>query len=155
MSGGGEGVTVHEGGCLCGALRFLVAGDPVAVSICHCENCRKNSGSAFSVNAIFAGRVLELAGTPAVYEDVGETGNVVRRLFCGRCGTPIESQSVYSVPGYTVIKAGAFDDPARFVPDSEVYCGQALPWVLQGGERARYDRVNTDSIAEPLPRAEG
>jgi hypothetical protein len=143
-----QGEPVNEGGCLCGAVRYRVSGDPISVAICHCVNCRLNSGSAFSVNAIFPAGTLSYQGTPAVYDDVGDTGNVVRRLFCGTCGTPIESRSVYSVPGYVVVKAGTFDDPARFVPESEVYCASALPWVRDGGERARHERTNFDAVGE-------
>jgi hypothetical protein len=139
---------VHEGGCLCGAVRYRVAGNPVAVSICHCVNCQRNSGSAFSVNAIFPKDALTISGTPAVYEDKGDTGEIVRRLFCGTCGTPIESQSVFSAPEHAVIKAGTFDDPSRFTPDSEVYCRSAMPWWSAGAPRVRYDQLNVDAINE-------
>jgi hypothetical protein len=143
---GGRAGPVHEGGCLCGALRYRVTGDPVAVAICHCVNCRLNTGSAYSVNVIFPSGTLTMEGAPSVYEDVGDTGNVVRRLFCGKCGTPIESQSVYSVPNYVVVKGGTFDDAARFVPEYEVYCASALPWVTENKERARFDKTNFDAI---------
>jgi hypothetical protein len=139
-------VPVHEGGCLCGALRYKVIGAPLGVAICHCTNCQLNSGSAFSVNATFPAGTMTLEGTPSVYDDVGDTGNVVRRIFCGTCGTPIESQSVYSVPNYVVIKAGTFDKPADFVPDCEVYCDSKLPWVRLGIEVSQHDKTNFDSI---------
>jgi hypothetical protein len=137
---------VHEGGCLCGSLRYKVVGKPLGVAICHCVNCQRNTGSAFSVNATFPAGTMTLEGNPSVYDDVGDTGNVVRRVFCGTCGTPIESQSVYSVPNYVVIKAGTFDDPAAFVPDCEVYCDSKLPWVALGHDISRHDKTNFDSI---------
>lgn len=140
-------VPVHEGGCLCGAVRYRVVGDPLAVSICHCVNCQRNSGSAFSVNAVFPRGALTMSGSPAVYEDKGDTGEIVRRIFCGRCGTPLESQSVFSAPSHAILKAGTFDDPSGFVPDSELYCISAMPWWTEGGERKRYDRLNIDAIA--------
>src|SRR5579871_2205066 len=109
---------VHEGGCLCGAVRFRITGTPVSVAICHCTNCQRNTGSAFSVNVIFHKPDYTIQGTPAIYDDAGDTGNIVRRVFCGKCGTPIESRSVFSASEYTVIKSGSFDDPSTFVPDS-------------------------------------
>ena len=138
---------VHEGGCLCGNVRYSVVGSPLSVAICHCTNCQRNTGSAFSVNVIFPKAALTLRGEPAIYEDIGDTGNIVRRVFCGKCGTPIESRSVFSAPEYAVIKSGSFDDPSAFVPDSEVYCVTAMPWWLEGGERPRYERYNTDAIS--------
>ena len=138
---------VHEGGCLCGAVRYRVVGTPLSVAICHCTNCQKNTGSAFSVNVIFPKAALTMEGTPAIYEDIGDTGNIVRRVFCGKCGTPLESRSVFSAPEYAVLKSGSFDDPTKFVPDSEVYCVTAMPWWLKGEKRPRYERFNTDAIS--------
>lgn len=137
---------VHEGGCLCGAVRYRVAGDPVAVTVCHCSHCQRNSGSAFSINCVFPREALRLTGPTAAYDDRGDTGAGVRRVFCGACGSPIESQSAYSYPRYAVIKGGTFDEPGRFVPQNEVYCDRALPWVLEGAERPRYATIIPDAI---------
>ena len=142
---------IHEGGCLCGAIRYKVVGEPLMVAICHCVNCQRNSGSAFSVNVVFPGGALTTTqGTPAVYDDKGDSGEVVRRTFCGTCGTPLESRSVYSYPVSAVLKAGTFDNPGAFVPDSELYCISALPWWTDGSTRKHYDRLNlgTDESAE-------
>jgi hypothetical protein len=143
----GSAQPVHLGGCLCGKVRYRAEGTPLSVAICHCTNCQRNTGSAFSVNVIFPKEALTMEGSPAIYEDVGDTGNVVRRVFCGTCGTPLESRSVFSAPGYAVLKSGSFDDPSVFVPDSEVYCVTAMPWWLEGGTRPRYERYNTDAIS--------
>jgi hypothetical protein len=139
-------VPVYEGGCLCGAVRYRVVGSPLSVSICHCVNCQRNSGSAFSVNCVFPKEALTMNGAPSVYEDRGDTGEIVRRVFCGICGTPLESQSVFSSPRYAVLKAGTFDDPSGFVPGSELYCISAMPWWINGGERSCYERLNIDPI---------
>lgn len=87
---------------------------------------------------------MTLEGPTTVYSDVGDTGEGVKRFFCPTCGTPIESQSSYSYPRYAVIKAGTFDDPGGFVPKTEVYCASAMPWVLSGERRVRYDTVIAD-----------
>ena len=149
MTGSNENssVPVHEGGCLCGAVRYRIAGSPVSVAICHCTNCQRNTGSAFSVNVIFHKPEYSIQGNPATYDDVGDTGNIVRRVFCGKCGTPIESRSVFSASEYTVLKSGSLDDPSAFVPDSEVYCVTAMPWWLNGIDVPRYERFNTASIS--------
>jgi hypothetical protein len=148
-------VPVHEGGCPCGAVRYRVLGSPLSVSICHCVNCQRNSGSAFSVNCIFPREALTMHGSPCVYEDRGDTGKIVRRVFCGKCGTPLESQSVFSSPSYAVLKAGTFDDPRGFVPDSEMYCISALPWWFSGGERKRYERLNIEAVSAATESSSG
>jgi len=133
--------TAHEGGCLCGGVRYRVQGDPVAVSICHCTNCQRNSGGAFSVNVIFPKEAVTMNGSPATYIDTGDTGADVVRVFCGVRGTPLESRSIMSSVAHTVIKAGSFDDPSGFVPDSEVYCDSSLPWVTLSSDRTCFSKL--------------
>lgn len=153
LSSAGAKGPVHTGGCLCGAVRYRVEGDPVAVSICHCVNCQRNSGSAFSVNVIFPKGAMTVEGEPAIFEDHGDTGAIVQRFFCGTCGTPLESRSVFSAPNHTVIKGGSFDDPGAFVPDSELYCRSALPWWTDGAPRKRYAELNTEAVAAAVAAA--
>lgn len=38
---------VRRGGCACGAVRYEVRGEPTVVGLCHCADCRRESGSAF------------------------------------------------------------------------------------------------------------
>lgn len=143
-----ESHQVHEGGCLCGAVRYRITGDPVHVTVCHCTHCQRNSGSAFSFNCAFPREAMTLEGPTSAYLDQGDTGEGVRRIFCSVCGSPIESQSSYSFPRFAVIKAGTLDDPKAFVPDNEVYCASALPWVLEGGNWPRYETIITDMQAD-------
>jgi hypothetical protein len=132
---------VYNGGCLCGAIRYRVVGKPVAVSICHCVNCQRNTGSAFSVNVIFPKGALTTTGTPAVFIDKGDTGAGVERVFCGHCGTPLESRSIMSSVAHVVLKAGSFDDPSVFIPDSEIYCQSAMPWWKPDESRACFQKL--------------
>jgi len=44
--------SVHAGGCLCGAVRYQVAGAPLRVGLCHCETCRRNTGASFGTFAV-------------------------------------------------------------------------------------------------------
>jgi len=42
-----------EGGCLCGAVRFVATGQPKWVSWSHCQSCRKHGGAPVSVFVAF------------------------------------------------------------------------------------------------------
>lgn len=119
-----------EGGCNCGAIRYRAQGAPVVVAQCHCSNCRKQSGSAFSVNLLFKKDVVSHDGDLTVYEDTETlSGNPVLRKFCGRCGSPIFSETTDG-RGMLVVKAGTLDDPAPFAPTVSIWTATALPWVI-------------------------
>lgn len=118
-----------EGGCNCGAVRYRAEGEPIVVAQCHCSNCRKQSGSAFSVNLLFKKDAVSHDGDLTVYEDKDTfSGNPVLRKFCGRCGSPIFSETTDG-RGMLVVKAGTLDDPAPFAPGVSIWTATALPWV--------------------------
>lgn len=132
----------HSGGCLCGAVRFELKGNPIAVSICHCVSCQKVSGSAFSINCIFPREALTYFSTPTTYVDIGDSGNPVYREFCGRCGSSLQSRAT-ATADFAVMKAGAFDVPSAFTPTVEIYCKTALPWLNDSNARARFATLPT------------
>lgn len=118
-----------EGGCNCGAVRYRLSADPITVAVCHCANCRRQSGSAFSVNVIVAEGAMTLTGDLATYEDSDtESGQPVLRQFCATCGSPIRSITAAS-PQIAIVKAGTADEPGRFEPAIHVWTSTALPWV--------------------------
>lgn len=135
---GGKDALCHKGGCLCGAVRFEVAGDPLSVSICHCESCKRVSGSAFSVNCIFPRDALTYLSHPATYVDRSDSGDPVHREFCSICGSSIRSRAT-ATADFAMMKAGAFDMPECFTPTVEIYCRSALPWLGGNGDRACFD----------------
>ena len=70
------------GGCLCGQVRYETKADPMMTGVCHCKNCQKQAGSAFSTLAAFQMADIEFSGDLALYEDSDtDTGNTVKRFF--------------------------------------------------------------------------
>lgn len=105
----------HEGGCLCGAVRYATRGAPLTVTICHCRFCQRATGSAFLVEPIFRRAAFEItAGTPARYELRSEgSGKTVTVHFCAVCGTKthLAFERFADVIG---VYGGTFDDPNWF-----------------------------------------
>jgi hypothetical protein len=58
---------VRRGGCRCGAVCYEVRGEPLAVGICHCTDCRKETGSVFLAYADWPPAAFSVAGTYATY----------------------------------------------------------------------------------------
>ena len=117
---------IHQGGCQCGAVRVEVAGTPNFVANCHCGECRKATGAAFSTWVGFANdKVRWLSGKPAQFS----SSPGVRRYYCPDCGTPLAYQGS-KWPGETHLLIGVFDEPKAFTPRGDAFVDEALPWVL-------------------------
>ena len=101
-------MTTRVGGCLCGKVRFALEGEPAMQSVCHCRNCQRQAGSAFSVIVGAAKSAVTITGELKTYEDHGESGGAVLRRFCPNCGAPVVSH-IPAAPDFVIIKAGAFD----------------------------------------------
>ena len=121
----------RQGGCLCGAVRYTAAWPPLATAVCHCKNCQKQAGSALSVVAVLPRDGLELAGELTVYEDRGSSGQPVYRQFCGRCGSPVVTDTPEAErQGILFIKAGTLDQAADLQPTLHYWTDSAQRWFV-------------------------
>jgi hypothetical protein len=120
----------HEGGCLCGAVRYRVHGEPARSSVCHCTYCQKRTGSAFGIGAYFRAEQVELTrGRLTAYEHRSdESGRWLRNEFCPVCGV-IVTWTAEALPGLRAIAGGTFDDPTWIRPDRHGWTRSAHPWV--------------------------
>ena len=121
---------VRKGGCLCGAVRYIVRGEPVHVRRCHCADCRKESGSAFAVYAQWPAEAFELSGEIASYDNRG---------FCPRCGSRLLDTSDAS--GTLIeIRLGSLDDaPFELTPEDEIWVKRRESWIPPVDGAAQHD----------------
>jgi len=119
-----------SGHCLCGSVKYSCDEPPLMTAVCHCENCQRQTGTAFSVIVgVPAGSIVfENDDTLAEYVDHGESGRAVRRQFCKNCGSPIVS-ILESALGLDIIKAGTLNDKSWLKPTTQFWCDTAQPWV--------------------------
>ena len=117
------------GRCLCGAVRYSLTSQPLAVAACHCTQCRRQSGAAYSVNLIVRASTMETVGELVSWQDTEtESGAPLSRDHCKTCGSPIRSVPSAS-PKLIAVKAGTLDDPAPFAPAMHIWTDSKLPWV--------------------------
>ena len=115
------------GRCLCGAIGFTVAEPPIRMAQCHCEDCRRLTGTGHIVQAFFKTDDLTVSGQPAVFENVADSGSERRRSFCPTCGSTLFSER-NTAPGIIGIAVGAFDNSDWFNPAMVLYAGQRPQW---------------------------
>ncbi|MEM7569127.1 MAG: GFA family protein [Pseudomonadota bacterium] len=116
------------GGCLCGQARYTVEAEPLMCGICHCKNCQRQAGSAFSILIGVPKAAVVLEGTLKTYVDTADSGKPVYRQFCPDCGSPLFSD-VPDAPEMRFIKAGTLDDVSNLEPQVHFWCDSAQPWV--------------------------
>ena len=118
----------REGGCLCGAVRYVLKAEPVTTAVCHCTHCQRQSGGVFSTNLVVPEAAYVQTGETKIYDDNGDSGLSVWRHFCPDCGSPLISR-IALMPGVVMVKAGTLDDLSGVTPDIEVYTDHAAGWV--------------------------
>jgi len=131
----------HEGGCVCGSVRYVTTGDPLRVTVCHCTWCQRRTGTAFSVEPVFHDKQVEFTGgTLTQYRHISdESGRWLDLEFCPKCGTTIGFTLEWR-PALRVIDAGTFDDPSWIDADRYqfryIFLRSAQKWssVPEGAE---------------------
>ena len=118
------------GQCLCGSVKYEFDNPPAMNGICHCKNCQRQAGSAFSTLAgVPKAEFRFTEGEPKLYEDTDTvSGNRVERWFCGNCGSPIYS-ALDSNEDMIFLKTGTLDDTSGFSPQFQVWCDSKQDWV--------------------------
>ncbi|MBW6423103.1 GFA family protein [Rhizobium sp. XQZ8] len=115
------------GGCACGAVRYQVSGEPIAMLDCQCRQCQRESGTGHASHLTFANAEVKLEGQPTCWEATGDGGTVKRRAFCPTCGSPVY-MSFPAAPDYFVIRAASLDEPERYQPNMVVWTDAAWAW---------------------------
>jgi hypothetical protein len=110
---------IHTGGCMCGAVRYEVTGEPREVGYCHCRMCQKSLGNLFGTFAIFARQGFRFTrGEPTFYA----SSRHKQRSFCSICGSPLTMWNAdRAIQNHVSIMLGTLDHPELFPP--EKYAG--------------------------------
>ena len=113
-------MATHEGGCLCGGIRYAVKAPPLRVTVCHCRFCQRGTGSAFMVEPIFGKADFAVAAIQLrIYRHRSEgSGKIVEVHFCDNCGTKL-FLSFERFPDVVGVYGGTFDDPNWFERSAE------------------------------------
>ena len=121
-----------SGSCLCGQVHYTADAEPMFTGVCHCKDCQKQSGAAFSIVVAIPQAALSIQGSPKTYAKTGDSGKGVVAKFCPNCGTTITSEPEL-MPGASILRAGTLDDTSWLQPAMEIYCDSKQNWVQLGG----------------------
>jgi hypothetical protein len=116
----------HVGSCLCGQVRFEVRGNFDSFFLCHCEYCRKDTGSAHAANLFASTAILSwLSGANNVTQfNLPATRHA--RSFCSTCGSALPHQAQGA--GMLVVPAGSLDSPVAIAPNAHIFTSSRATW---------------------------
>src|SRR5271163_3916959 len=130
---------VVTGGCLCKAVRYEIAAEPIAARTCWCRLCQYIGAGSATVNAAFQKSAITISGEVRDYRSVADSGSVMHRSFCPTCGTHLFSEAEPR-PHLIFVRAGTLDDPEIARPLATIWAAEAPSWAW---------------IDERLPQCEG
>lgn len=142
-----------HGSCLCGKVKYTITGQPGTKVLCHCNSCKKSTGSSFMANEFYQRKVtstvsftkfywyneqqVEIQDPTASLKTYADTspdaGVIIDRSFCGNCGSNLVVTN-RKHPEAMIVTSGTLDDEKilqEWQPKVEFYCKRRNQW-LQG-----------------------
>jgi hypothetical protein len=119
--------------CSCGQLRAVCEGEPLRVSICHCLECQRRTGSVFAVQARFARSAVTFSGRAANWSRTGDSGGSCTFSFCPVCASIVYWEPA-EMPDIVLVAIGAFADPHFPPPHVSVYEERQHAWSRAIGD---------------------
>jgi len=108
-----------EGGCYCGAVRYVAEGEPVFEAQCHCRECQYLTGGAPNMFVLMPTAGFKYTKGIPKHFTRGDLERPATREFCAECGTHMVTRPP-SRSG-AVVKVGTLDDPTQFTPKAAIY----------------------------------
>ncbi|KAI0390620.1 Mss4-like protein [Xylariaceae sp. FL0594] len=134
-----------EARCQCGAVRFKTPiPKPLALYICHCAECRRQSSSAFGTSAIFPRFELPRMGGLACYTRPTHTGQTLYCYFCQKCGTRL----IHTTPGKPVVSVkGGCLEGLDWSTAIHIWTKSAMVPIPEGAEAYSEEHFSPRSVA--------
>jgi hypothetical protein len=116
------------GGCLCGAVRYSSAAQPIITRVCWCRLCQYIGAGSGTVNTGFPSDTFVITGETRDYQSVADSGNIMHRRFCPNCGIHLFS-TAESRPHLIFVRAGTLDDTETAAPAMTIWISEAPTWA--------------------------
>lgn len=128
---------LHRGSCMCGTIRFEIEAPLGPFGFCHCNTCRKASGTAFTANvSVPRDKLRFLSGEETIRRYESSPGKF--RCFCPNCGSPIYKEAA-ELPGMVRIRLGILDTPVGDKPRAHAFWSERADWYDIQGDMPVFD----------------
>jgi len=115
------------GSCLCGAIRYVISGEPTWAHHCHCRRCRKIRGAAFASNLFVPLEAFRYTqGEDLLRSYKLPEAERFTHVFCGVCGSSLPFLN--TARGLAVVPMGSLDADPGLTPKAHIFVGSKAPW---------------------------
>ena len=117
-----------KGSCGCENVKYTIKDKPLFTQACHCNDCKKSTGSAFVVHSMILENCFEVkeGELEATTLPTG-SGAGYKPFFCKKCGTYIYCKYDMA-PGRVIIRTSTFDKPENFPPQAHIFIRSKASW---------------------------
>jgi hypothetical protein len=115
--------------CSCGQLQIDCPPEPAMVSLCHCLDCQRRTGSPFGISAFFDATATGISGSSKTFQRDSDSGFPITFHFCGTCGSTVFWYPSRK-PEAVAVAVGCFADPSFPAPTRSVYDKRRHGWVV-------------------------
>lgn len=118
-----------NGQCHCGFVTYEAEVEPDSVSICHCTDCQRLTGSPYRVTAVARRKDVRLTGNaPKLYTKTADNGRRRLQYFCPECGSPLFTTGTGEDASVWGIRWGSINQRAGLRPTRQIWCASAMDW---------------------------
>jgi hypothetical protein len=129
----------HSGSCLCGAVSFEVEGDFEHFYLCHCEYCRKDTGSAHAANLFSSSATLKWLTGEEQVRQFDLPGTRHSKAFCSTCGSALPKIQMNGK--LLAVPAGSLNSELRIRPDAHLFVSSRASWDAALEKVISFDRL--------------
>jgi len=115
------------GQCLCGNVKYTISSAPLYMGQCHCDDCRRSSGTGHASNAFFEVNNVYIEGKTSSFDSIADTNSTITRYFCPICGSRLFGKSS-AFTNMIAVSVGTLDDSSWFKPSAIVYNKRKPEW---------------------------
>ena len=115
-----------SGKCLCGRVKYQSYSDPKAIFNCHCNDCRRATGSVFGTNLFVPENTVEIKGNVSSFTHKADSGSTMTKLFCPKCGSLLFGKNS-AKPNVMSIRAGTVEQVDIIKPIINVFMSKKIP----------------------------
>ncbi len=119
---------IIEGGCVCGAVKYIISEKPLFTQACHCKDCKVITGSSYVVNTSVFESSLKITGELSKCELIAGSGKKATVYFCKRCGVYIYTNYETAV-GRLTVRTKTFSNPELYPPQAHIFLKDKDPWI--------------------------